>query len=427
MNEPRNVVMISIDSLRADYCGFLEADRDLTGTMDELASEGVTYRNAIAPGPRTPSSMPAVFTGAHIAERGVDPEKWRERRQRIARHMRRHRPISRRLRDEGYHTLGFNTNPWTTRDTGFDIGFDEFLDFGKEGSISEFSNSKVVQTVDRLLKGTNNDHLFNWHNKEYWFADWTEFIDRIVERLQATETPYYGWIFLTDTHLPYIVPNQYREEASTLGMYCAAVRQNRASSDDPLPNHVVDRLKEAYRDSIRSVDAFIAELRDSLTEDDPALVVHSDHGEAFGEHGTFGHQRQLYEENLHVPLLVYGVDSQSTIETPVSLRSIPSIVEGIADVDGKFDPHSVTENFVTSTVETDERTAVRNCRWKLIRGEDGTEVYDLSTDPKERASRTEDSTQIRDGLERILRLHCEDQTERRRITQALVQMGDSSV
>jgi len=426
MTDRENIVLVSVDSVRADHCGFVNPEVDLTPTMDELAGRGISFTDAVAPGPRTPSSMPAVFTGEFLPKRNIEYDDWRERRRNIAEQLRRGRPIPRRLQERGYHTVGFNTNPWTTRDTGFDVGFDEFHDFGKESSVREVSSSRVVCAVDRLLKWTDNEHLFNWHNKEYWFADWTQFFDRVVEDIRATRRPYFAWIFLTDTHLPYLVPGQHREEISGAEMYYAAVQQNRASSEDDLSDHVVTRLRQAYRDAIRSVDAFFAELQDALEATDPVLVVHSDHGEAFGEHGTFGHQRQLYQENLHVPLLIHGTGDESTVDDPVSLRSMPTLIERIADPNGHVDPQTVTDAFVSSTVELENHVAVKDHSWKMIAGSDGPELYDLDSDPGERTEVGAENPQVYDSLMEVLQLQREDRMERARIVGSSIEVGDES-
>lgn len=109
----RNIVLVSIDSLRADHCGFMGYDRGTTPNLDRLANEGVVFVNAIAPGPATPQSMPAIFTGAHPYA-AVDSEKF-DTRKNIKHHLNRSRTIPEQLTELGYTTAGFSPNPFTSR------------------------------------------------------------------------------------------------------------------------------------------------------------------------------------------------------------------------------------------------------------------------------------------------------------------------
>jgi len=103
--DPQNIVMVTADSLRADHCGFIDSSSSLTPTIDRLAAEGVSYSEAIAPGPRTPSSVPVLFTGEFMTD---DEEwsmaDWQGRQSRIGRHMDRFRHVSERLQRRGYET-----------------------------------------------------------------------------------------------------------------------------------------------------------------------------------------------------------------------------------------------------------------------------------------------------------------------------------
>lgn len=117
----RNLVLVTVDSLRADHCGFVNEASELTPTIDRLAEEGIAYTQAIAPGPRTPSSVPVMFTGEFMSDdEGWTMADWQGRQQRIAQHMNRFQHLSERLQRRGYETAAFTANPWTTRESNFD-------------------------------------------------------------------------------------------------------------------------------------------------------------------------------------------------------------------------------------------------------------------------------------------------------------------
>ena len=145
---------------------------------------------------------------------------------------------------------------------------------------------------------------------------------------------------------------------------------------------VRESLQRSYRDTVRAVDGFLAKLWRDVVADDPAVIVHSDHGESFGEHGNYGHHhRQLYEENIHVPYVVANAGCQARIEAPTTLASLPELTLDVA-TSGAVDPRRVTAPRVLSTNVSGTVRAVRQRRYKFI--QDGSErLFDLERDPNE--------------------------------------------
>ncbi|MEF8814327.1 MAG: sulfatase-like hydrolase/transferase [Halovenus sp.] len=416
----RNIVLVTIDSLRADHCGFLNRTCELTPTLDALAADGIAFENAIVPGPRTPSSMPVVWTGEHISPRNLgiytkyDEKKSRarERRARIRRHLTRHRTLPQRLSERGYTTAGVTANPWTSSDTAFDRGFDVFHSIGES---PEMQRTDLTAKLGSLLTDGEIGK---------WLLRWTDFYETVEEARSELDEPYFLWVFLLDPHQPYVTPREYRVENTALETYYASHRFNNHFYTDELPARIETRVKRAYRDTIRSVDAFTEQLLDDV-EDDPVVVIHSDHGEAFGEHGFYGHRTQLYEENIHVPLLVSGLGSSSAVTAPVSLRQLPRLIEACSV--NTFRPEEVTSPVVVTKTEEEERVAVRTETWKYIRGGEtweyvrvgeGEELYQLSEDPQEQTNRVRDCSAATECMQTQLHRHRESLDERDRIAQA---------
>ena len=377
MSEPPNIVLVTIDSLRADHCSFMGYEEQTTPTLDTMAAEGARFEHAIAPGPSTPESMPAVFTGRYPANY-IDPADVGEARTRIGHHMRTRETLPERLSRRGYATAGFTPNPYTSRHFGFEAGFDRFEDF---------SDSGVRTAGDGLLQrlSPNSDAaqaarmLVNLLQREEVFKPWDAYADDVAAWIDAATAPYFVWVHMMDPHVPYMAPGSHRRLNwwQTFRANMAFWRGDKEAGLDPA---VLDRLRMAYDDTVRYTDAFLDRLR-SMTDDRTALVVHADHGEAFGEHGTYGHEPYLYEENIHVPLVVTGVPS-ATVERPVSLRALPSLTERLAD--GDWDPHVAESSFTVSRTAGGERVALRSQRLKYIRGPGETELYDLARDEHER-------------------------------------------
>ena len=403
----RNVLLVTVDSLRADHCGFVDSGVNLTPALDEMAGDGVVYERAIAPGPRTPSSMPVVFTGEHLRPiRSECPDYWQRLRQHIRHHMAHNRTVTERLHERGYSTVGVTVNPWT-ENTGFDAGFDRFLTLDSDAL--QGYGSSGFRLVDGALRNSGVGAYVKWFNKRDWFVRWVDLYGTILEEIRRLDPPYFAWIFLLDTHQPYITPGRYRVESSAPGMYYSTLREL-VSADEEIPTHVETRLRKAYRDSVRSIDEFVGTLRDDTESDDPVVVVHSDHGEAFGERGSYGHGRALYRENLHVPLMVYNARRRQRVSEPVSLRELPAVVEALSKP-GTFDPEAFTTEFPISATEDGNAMAVSGREWKYIRDGDAEELYRPPADPDERVDLSSERPEVLDGLRRLVDRHRSHRSE----------------
>ena len=403
-----NIVLVSIDSLRADHCGYLGDERGLTPTLDVLADGGIAFENAVAPGPQTFSSVPASFTGAYRPAGGVEQypgaTHWERRLAAIESHLDWYAPLQERLQDEGYTTAGFSPNPWTSSASGFDRGFDHFADISgrdRDGRIAALADrlpgvdpeSKPVQLTLDLLTGSS------------FFAGWRGFYDELDRIRAGLEEPYFLWVFLMDTHFPFITARRDREEQSLLGMYYNTYRTEgamRGTAAD-LSGDGVGALKRSYRDAVRASDAFLSRLHTETRADDPVLLVHSDHGESLGEHGNFGHHhRRPFEENVHVPFVVHNAGVTETVEEPLSLASLHDVTLSVAR-DGTVDPSRFTDADAISASECGRYRAVRGERYKLLDLDGEERLYDLARDPNERddiaADRPERVGRMRDRLE----------------------------
>lgn len=376
-----NIVLVTVDSLRADHCGW-QSDTNTTPNLDELATESLTFTSAIAPGPRTPSSVPVTHTGVPFARNGHDTSQYEGRAARIRSHIEQFPTISQLLHEEGYTNVAFTANFWTTPDTAFDTGFDRFEEVGRTGG-----------NVYALFEGTPVEkpaRLFDrWLHNDTWFSQWRTFYDDVVTTIDQVDDPVFAWVFLLDTHNPYLVPRADRREASAYGMYSAFFRANRVlkqtagrtAYDTSLDGDTLEKLERAYRDSVRSVDTFVDRLLSDI-DDETVLLFHSDHGEAFGEHGTYGHQPVLYEENIHVPLLIQGAGTADTIDRPLSTAEMQEMLVSYARGED-LEPTQWTADYAVARTEADDAIAVRGDRWKYIQTGDTEGLYDLNEDPAE--------------------------------------------
>lgn len=425
----KNILLVTVDSLRADACGFVGNDGN-TPYLSSISDESLVYENAIAPGPRTPCSVPVSHTGE--AERN-DAFTSNERWDAIGRHVGTHTTIPERFQRLGYNTIGFTANPWTAHETNFDTGFDEFYELspGTDNGIQTLPDVGVLGTTDDVLTRTKMGDRFDWGNRREWFAHWTAFYDDIERKLADVEEPYFAWVFVMDTHQPYILPSEFRAETNLPKTLYSLFRYER-DDEQRLPSHVVKWLKEAYRDCVRSADRLVELLYEEVRSPETLLVFNADHGEAHGEHATFGHEYQMYEENIHVPFLVHGLDDDRRIDEPLSLKTLPHLLEHLA-TESRPEPASFTDRFVVSDVESvrfskhraelngyaPHFAAVRSNDLKYIDTASGPELYDLSANPGETDDISDDNPKAVDLLSELATIRTAKPKEKLSIVQAV--------
>jgi arylsulfatase len=426
MSESRpNVLLVSIDSLRADHCGYLGDDRGLTPTLDALADDGVAFQNAVAPGPQTFSSMPAAFTGEY-RQPSTNPDgdgEWDRRLGAIDRHVSRNETLPERLRRHGYSTAAFSPNPWTSTASGFDRGFDRFVDVSGNGSATD--NGGRLSKLARRVVGDDPDSrtlqiALNMLGGSEFFAGWESFYDDLRATVDDLEEPYFLWVFLLDTHFPFVTSRRHREELGAFETYLGTLQSHKAmrGQTDSLSPGAQRRAKTCYRDTVRAADAFLDVVTTDLAADDPVTIVHSDHGESFGDHGNYGHHhRHVYEENVHVPYVVHGADVTADVDEPATLASLPDVLDQVART-GTFDPAVATEEVAVARSECAHHRAARTSRFKFVDCGGDTALYDLHADPDETADVTDDHPAVADQLADELDAHDGHVTERERIDRA---------
>lgn len=400
-----SVILVSIDSIRADHCGYMKYDRETTPNLDEMAAEGLTFTNAVAPGPRTPESMPSIFTGQFLSE--DLPSDMVDQRVFVSEHMNKRTTIPERFSRAGYQTVGITPNPFTSRYFGFDSGFDEFVDFlGDEGSglyHRLFNGWLDGSTTSKVLRLARNMII-----REEVFKPWEAYYDRVAETIHEGKEPYFLWVFLMDVHEPYLAAKDYQSQ-SWLDRWRAIWSLYLGDRESEFDEATRKRLVNAYDDSIRYADAFLAQLRSDIG-DDTVVAVHGDHGEAFGEHGYYSHEPYLYEESIHVPLVVHGAGERQ-IERPMSLRELPSLLTRLSRADTV---DGIGSDVAEARTANGGAVALRTRSKKFIDGADGAELYRIESDELTEA----DSEEAQRLFSRLVATRREYTRERRRIHRA---------
>ena len=419
----RNIVLVTYDSLRADHCGFMGYDRDTTPVLDDLAEDGLVFENAVAAGVPTIASMTSVMTGRHSL---ASPEVGRTDEQR--RQVTSRPKLAEVLSSQGYATGGLSPNPPASSYFGFDEGFDWFEDFldRDEGLLERAWNRIFTRSIEGGGLSTYLRLARNVLTKNEILRPWADFYDEIIEWRERVEEPYFLWILLLEPHHPWVPPTEYQQWSSRADKY-VAFRQylemfNNGWEPDFSPRER-QRLIDLYDDSIRYGDQFLARLQRDLGDDDPVFIVHADHGEEFGSHGRYGHQPYLYEDLVHVPLVISNADRSGRVRKPVGLHSIAPTVADLADVDHPFHAPSLFEDgesWVTSKVfaEGNRRAAIRTVGTKYLEGTTGAELYDLEADPTEQSNRVDADSDAAESFASLLLADRQAEMEYRRLDDA---------
>jgi arylsulfatase len=406
-------------------------ERDTTPALDQLAREGVVFENAIASGVPTIASMTAVMTGEHsLASPEIGFNK--QQREQVT-----SRPtVAEVLSAAGYSTGAFSPNPPASSYFGFNDGFDWFEDFlhGDRGVLERAWNRVFHRSIEGGAAATYLRLARNVAKREEVLRPWEDYYERLLRWRASVTEPYFLWVLLLEPHHPWLPPSEYQRWSSRLDKYRSFQHYWEMLNSGWKPDfdeEVHRRLIDLYDDSIHYGDAFLERLRRDLADDDPVFVVHSDHGEEFGEHGRYGHQPYLTEELIHVPLVIGNIGHSETVFDPVELRQIAPTVAELADVSHPFTAPSFLEGkqrpWVTSKVfaEGERRAAVRSQSGKYVTDGDRKELYDLSSAHGERDNRIESSIEGRAAFGDALSQHVASEREKRVVRAAREEVSGS--
>jgi len=423
MSEKRNIVLITLDSVRADHCSFMGYHRNTTPNIDRMARKGLYFENAIASEVGTPSSMITIFTGEHSGiNPTTDPRPWREV-------IKNRKTLAQVLSEKGYATGAFNPNAFVSSYYGFNKGFNYFEDFlhGSEQSSSGALRRLRAKIFDIVAKRGKKGIFFTLRNfimflsREEIFRSWESYYDLILKWTSKALNPFFLWVLIIDTHHPYLTPRRFRKYSNFFEMWYSNYKLQKVKWRNKLSPREREWLVNAYDDSIRYADSFIGRLWNDLKDFDPIFIIHADHGEGFCEHGLYGHGPFLYEEFIHVPLVIYNADVKGRIEDPVSLLGLaPTILELIGE-ENEFPSESFLHggrDWVVSMVFEEEKrkVAVRMKEWKFIIGQkEEDELYYLKKDPHEQENVINEYPELAKEMRRIVEIHVKQEMEKRRI------------
>lgn len=283
------------------------------------------------------------------------------------------------MRDFEYTTIAVHKHPWASKYYGFGKGFNYF------SPVTDPSRVKRLSNYPRSLAFKR--HVKDVIKKEGGNIRWEGYYEEILKEIEKTKTPYFLWVFLLDTHLPYLPPREYKQWSEwTIHLLYLYWKLGKRKM---LYNGKIPQVINAYDDEIYHSDFFIKRLWEDLKDSDPVFIIHSDHGDSFG-HGFYSHMtNSLYEELIHIPLVIYNADVKGRIEKPVSLRGLSPTILELLGKENEFPADSFLNGgndwVISKVFEGGKRKlADRMKDWTFIAGQnEKDELYYLKRDPHE--------------------------------------------
>ncbi len=437
------IIILLLDAAGAKHCSLYGHHRRTTPHLEQIASEAAVYRRCFSAAPWTIPSHASLFTGLYPHEHGGHtaltgmPEGLLY--------------LPEILKDMGYHTAAVSSNLMISRVMGFARGFDEFYEMG-----SLFQDTRYLQARSQYMKEKKalkgdwdkikfilkymaatrdvfypiKKNLDRYYKK--YFANSTRstlymtkrslrLVRQLIRRYQEQSSPFFLFVNLLQTHAVFKAPYPFNQKFQKLDP-----NQRKRLADPKIDDRIYEEDPElraeraafwdvcldqeiAYTDHL--VGEFYNFLREQKLLDRVLLVVTSDHGESMGEHGLFGHAFAVYNELLHIPMIVkypkdYRVqgdfarltqlhDLFATLSEivdspwPIPLSS-QSLLDGSRDyVLGSLVDNSRGidwlkrryEDFPVHTCMLPGHAWIGADFWKLIQWQNGVrELYDLNTD-----------------------------------------------
>lgn len=405
-----NILLITVDSLRADHLGCYGYDRPTSPRIDTLAEEGHRFDNAFSNAHATRASFPAIMTSTYPLMYGGF-ERLSERQTVLA------KPLS----DAGFRTGGFHSNPFLSSQFGYAQGFDVFHDSKSEPTVTSRLREWVKQNIDedgavfgtlKTIFDTTEKHAGIEVGSPNLKAD--DITDKAIEFVRnGPAAGNFLWVHYMDVHHPYVPPVRYQELFRDPVSKRESVQLRRKMLEEPanVTDEEFQAIIDLYDAEIRFTDDEVSRLLDAVDEawDDVGTFFTADHGEEFREHGAFSHST-LHEEGIHVPFLVDLGDGTSSIHG--ELVALLDLAPTVLDYAGAVIPDSYRGDSLRPVFEGGEwdreyiigeagydddgmpRVYYRDGRWKFISDEDGDRLFDLDEDPSE----TEDVSTERPDL-----------------------------
>ncbi len=365
-----NLLFISIDTLRADALSCYGNELPTSPNVDSLAQNGVLFEQATSTTSWTLPAHISMLTGLNISAHGICDERlWGA----VGlpggppQLPLRGEYISEPLLRAGYRTAGYFTWEYLDADFGFGQGFEEWTRVGN----TVWSDAALKAKYKELVKANKVAELKEWASLspeqfDYQAPTTDAVVDRGLAWLDTVEgEPFFLFLHLFDVHDEYLAPEPFATQFDPL--YTGPVDGTEVSSDKSQVNHEMpardlENLRARYLGEVAWVDSQIGRLLSELERrglrENTLIVLTSDHGEEFFEHGHKTHRSQLYPETVHVPLIFSWpghLDVGRRVKSPAGIVDIAPTISSLLNV---APPSSVSGRDLSAVLHGAEEQAL---------------------------------------------------------------------
>jgi len=408
-----NILLVVMDTARADAFEPYGAPSGATPTVAQLASIGHAYRDVFSTANWTVPAHASLFTGLHPSTTGLGqaaggPFGCRHRLEALKTRM-----LPEVLRNAGYATAGVSTNMWITNHSGFATGFDRFEVVRPEHR-ARINGGRLR---DRLLWDLDAVRAV----QDDGAADVARVLKRWLEESRGGS--FFWFVNLTECHSPYLPPRPYNDLAIWDRIRAGEESRRHLTLSEiwkvclgagVIPAGALARMRHLYTRSIRYMDDWLARVLDLLDREgvleETVVIVTSDHGENLGESDLIGHAFSLDDRLIRVPFITShndvlgGVGAQSLADVPGALANLigardhpydgASSTSGIAvaELERLLEPsdprvEKACDEWQLNEIGLSRLTTSAWCatdgRYKLVHNGSEETLYDLADDPLE--------------------------------------------
>ena len=393
-----NVLLIILDTLRADRLQPYGYARPTSQFLDTFARRSILFENAISSSAWTLPAHVSIFTGRPPHEHGAE----------LSHYDGRFPTLAQALSKRGYMTVGIAANRgWVSCRSGVAAGF---VHFDNVWSPMEL----IHRTVPfRKFRKFNRDFVrfpeALPYAAEYINSTFFKWLDRRPKR------PFFAFLNYMDMHFPYRHPRNFNE-SFTVDMGPISLKEWETVMMDGRPRKdTVQRANAAYDDALTYLDQQLAALFRGLEDrglaDDLVVIITSDHGELFGEHRLWDHRNSLYRQEIQVPLMIRVPRKTADglrVTEPAGTQQLAATIAELTGTEAIFPGPSLVSHWTGGTVQKNQFVlseltggpfrgvaphmpiyqgwvkSLVTPQWHLITQQDGkVELYDWRADPAE--------------------------------------------
>jgi hypothetical protein len=313
-----NVILITVGSTRADMLSPYGGPADMPN-LDRLAEDGVTFENAYSTAPWAGPALASVHTGRYPLRLGYSDANMNLSGENPT--------VAEYLLKRGFYTKAFVGGTECHASYGFARGFASYIHWNRDAFLGIFYPTLLHDIIYRLAFYYDDSRGRGNAEVAAAASDWLRKNDG---------RRFFLWVHLPGPELPYGLdaselpgnPDDWRYE-DTARAFLESLNEDEKKTTLP-------RLERAYGSELREVDTALGKVLDAVTENgletDTLVVLAGVSGEALGERGRFGHARDVYDENVHVPLLVRLPDGSRAGEVVYHLTSLVDIAPTLVEI-----------------------------------------------------------------------------------------------